>query len=122
MKNLRYLRKRKKLSMKELGLIFGLSESTISLYETGKRQPDNEMLVKIAEYFNVSIDYLIGHEGKNYNGDVLYTDDELKLIENYRLLSRDSQLQLIGYMKALLQIQGMSSITILEENRANLKK
>jgi len=32
------------------------------MWETGKRQPDNEMLLKIANYFNVSVDYLLGRE------------------------------------------------------------
>ena len=49
--------------MKELGQIFGVAESTISLYETGKREPDQAMLLKMAEYFNVSVDYLLGRDG-----------------------------------------------------------
>jgi transcriptional regulator with XRE-family HTH domain len=48
--------------MKELGLIVGVAESTISLYENGKRQPDNATLIRIAEYFGVSTDYLLGRD------------------------------------------------------------
>lgn len=59
MKMLRTLRKNKGLSMKSLGEIIGVAESTISQYETGKREPDFETLLKIAEYFNVSTDYLL---------------------------------------------------------------
>ena len=62
MENLRILRKTKKISMKELGLIVGVAESTISLYENGKRQPDNATLIRIAEYFGVSTDYLLGRD------------------------------------------------------------
>ena len=47
---LRELRKHKKMSMKELGSIFGLSESTISLYETGGRRIDTDMLQKFADF------------------------------------------------------------------------
>ena len=60
LKNLRKLRKEKNISMKKLGEDINVAESTISLYETGKREPDYETLKKIAEYFDVSIDYLLG--------------------------------------------------------------
>lgn len=56
MTKLKELRKEHKLSMKELGKILGLSESTISLYEAGKREPDIKTLIKMADYFNVSVD------------------------------------------------------------------
>ena len=48
---IRELRKQHKMTMKELGAVVGLAESTISQYETGKRQPDNETLLKLGEYF-----------------------------------------------------------------------
>lgn len=60
MNNLRTLRKQHGLSMKALGEALGLAESTISLYEAGKRQPDNDTLVKIANFFGVTTDYLLG--------------------------------------------------------------
>lgn len=62
MSKIRELRKERNLTMKKLGESIGVAESTISLYETGKRQPDNEMLKKIADFFNVSTDYLLGRE------------------------------------------------------------
>jgi len=61
MKNrIREIRKERGLTMKELGVVVGLAESTISQYETGKRQPDNETLLRLAEYFGVTVDYLLG--------------------------------------------------------------
>lgn len=62
MEKIRELRKERNLTMKRLGEIVGVSESTISLYENGKRQPDSDMLKKFAELFNVSIDYLLENE------------------------------------------------------------
>lgn len=59
---LRELRKDKKMSMKELGAIFGLSESTISLYETGRRRIDTDMLQRFADFFEVSVDYILGRD------------------------------------------------------------
>ena len=65
MTKLKELRKEHKLSMKELGKILGLSESTISLYEAGKREPDIKTLIKIADYFNVSVDFLLSRDETN---------------------------------------------------------
>ena len=62
MKMLRELRKAKGLSMKEFGSIFGIAESTVSQYETGKRQPDFETLLRFGEFFDVSVDYLLRGE------------------------------------------------------------
>ena len=50
--------------MKQLGKVIGVAESTISLYETGKREPDYKTLANIASYFSVSIDYLLGRESQ----------------------------------------------------------
>lgn len=49
--------------MKELGEIIGVAESTVSQYETGKREPDFETLLKLGEYFEVSVDYLLRGDG-----------------------------------------------------------
>lgn len=54
------LRKDKKLSMAALGDILGVSDEAIRLMEKGKRSPSFEVLCSIADYFNVSLDYLVG--------------------------------------------------------------
>lgn len=54
------LRKEKYLTQDEFGKIFGVVKSTVSLYESNKSTPDDEIKKKIAEYFNVSLDYLMG--------------------------------------------------------------
>lgn len=57
---IRELRKEKKWTMKELGSRVGLAESTISQYETGKRQPDNKTLLCFADLFDTTVDYILG--------------------------------------------------------------
>lgn len=54
------LRKDKGLTQKELAKILSVSENSISLYERNIITPDDDMKIKIANYFNVSIDYLLG--------------------------------------------------------------
>lgn len=58
--NIRTLREGRGLTQKSLGQIIGVAESTISLYENGKRQPPQDVLIKLANYFSVSVDYLLG--------------------------------------------------------------
>lgn len=60
MKKIKELRNEHNITMKKLGEIVGVSESAISQYENGKRQPDIETLKVFADFFNVSIDYLLG--------------------------------------------------------------
>ena len=57
---LKILRKNKGISQRELGDIIGLKKSTVSLYENNKTEPNDEIKIIIARYFNVSADYLIG--------------------------------------------------------------
>lgn len=64
MKNLKELRLSQNLTTTELGKIIGCSNPTITHYERGDREPSIDMLCKLADYFNVSVDYLIGHETK----------------------------------------------------------
>lgn len=65
MKTLRALRKERNLTMKELGAIIGVSESAVSQYETGKREPDYKLLESLSDFFDVSTDYLIGRTDAN---------------------------------------------------------
>lgn len=58
---LREIRHRAGLTMKELADRIGCSESAVSQYETGKRQPDYETLLKISDYFGVSVDDILGN-------------------------------------------------------------
>lgn len=54
------LRKAKKLTQQELADKLNISRATYAQYEIGRRKPDYETLEKLADYFNVSIDYLLG--------------------------------------------------------------
>lgn len=54
------LRKKKGISQLRLATELNTTQNTISRYETGEREPGIDELIKIADYFNVSVDYLIG--------------------------------------------------------------
>jgi transcriptional regulator with XRE-family HTH domain len=62
--NLEKVRKERKISQAKLGNALGITQQMISSYEKDISSPNIESLVKIADYFEVSIDSLIGHEVK----------------------------------------------------------
>ncbi|HBH0416362.1 helix-turn-helix domain-containing protein [Clostridioides difficile] len=64
---LKELRLKSKLKQSELGEKIGVSASTIGMYEQGRRFADQSTLIKLAEYFNVTTDYLLGHTKTNYS-------------------------------------------------------
>ena len=59
---LRMIRKKKKYSQLKVASDLNISREALSYYETGKRNPDLQMLRKLSEYFNVSIDFLVNGE------------------------------------------------------------
>ena len=61
---LKQLRKEKNMSQLKLAFYLNMSQNTISLYETGERAADYACLIKFANYFNVSLDYLLGRTDK----------------------------------------------------------
>ena len=59
MKRLKELRKKNNISQLKLSMDLTLNQNCISRYENGEREADYKTLIAIADYFNVSIDYLL---------------------------------------------------------------
>ncbi|MBQ3230728.1 MAG: helix-turn-helix transcriptional regulator [Clostridia bacterium] len=57
---LKELRKLRKISQLKLAMDLNMNQNSISRYETGEREADYDTLIKFADYFDVSIDYLLG--------------------------------------------------------------
>lgn len=92
---LRELREESGLTQKQVGNIIGVKDSAVSKYERMEQQPDYESLIKLADYFNVSLDYLLGRtDERNKNAsytlaahrengyDKPLTEDEKKMVES----------------------------------------
>lgn len=62
MLRLKQLRTKRGMSQSELGKIIGIAPSTIGMYEQERRIPEVPTLKKLAAFFNVSIDYLLGND------------------------------------------------------------
>lgn len=56
---LKFLRERKNLTQQRLAIELNMNQNTLSRYENMKRQADYNTLILIADYFNVSVDYLL---------------------------------------------------------------
>lgn len=75
---LKQLREESNLTQLELAQKFNITSQTISQYERGIRTPDFNLLNSIADFFGVSVDYLLGRTNiKNYEEDTIaaHTDD-----------------------------------------------
>lgn len=68
MRRLKELRLQKGLRQIDFAKEMGILQSTLSSWETGRYEPDSEMLVKIANYFGVTVDYLLG--GKKVSNSI----------------------------------------------------
>ena len=64
MKGLKQIRKDQRLTQLKVAMDLNISREALSHYENGKREPSIDMLIKMSEYFNVSIDFLIN--GKEF--------------------------------------------------------
>ncbi|WZL82645.1 helix-turn-helix transcriptional regulator [Vallitaleaceae bacterium 9-2] len=84
------LRLKKNLTQTELSKLLSVSKSTISMYENGNREPDLKTLKAIADFFNVSIDYLLIKSNNDIKtiasntGTEDWTKEELAEIESFK--------------------------------------
>ncbi len=62
---LKQIREDKDIKQEILAKELGVTQTTISNWESGAREPDIQMLIKISKYFDVTVDYLIGNDMPN---------------------------------------------------------
>ena len=91
MKNLKALRKKNKISQVDLARTMHVTQTTVSRWETGEIAPDAETIEQLADFFSVSVDYLLGRDTKEGNGDaidpeVLEYIEELKNRDDLQML------------------------------------
>ncbi|BCJ93616.1 hypothetical protein acsn021_11850 [Anaerocolumna cellulosilytica] len=107
-KKIRSLRQQNGLSQVSLADIIGVSKSTMSNYERNFSTPDPEVLLKLADYFNVSIDFLFSHQDFGFQSDLTkesvtyanssFNKDESNALTYYNRLSDENK----DYIKGLM--------------------
>lgn len=99
---LKELRQQRNLSQKELAKILNVSTGTVGNWEAGSREPDFTMTLKIADYFDVSLDTLLGRERRErIVGNEPLTATEYKMLTAFRELGENGQLTVISMTELL---------------------
>lgn len=91
---LKQLRNDKKLTQRELASILKMGYSTLAMYETNKREPDFLTTGLIADFFNVSVDYLLGRVSYNEQPEInnqKISPEDLELLQKLKNLPPDKQ-------------------------------
>lgn len=94
---IRAIRKEQKLTQREFADIFGISQSSYSAYENGSTIPTVEFLIKVAQKYNISMDYLTG---LSISKKGMQADDDNKLLQKTIV---DPIIETGGNEKELLQ-------------------
>lgn len=80
---LRTLREMQSKSQQDIANLLSISRTSYNKYETGVHDPSIETLLLLSDYYNVSVDYLLGHDAELAVSDK-FTDDEIRLVLDYR--------------------------------------
>lgn len=89
--NLKKLREEKGISQKQLGDVVSVSQQSINKYENHNIEPDIATLIKMADYFQTSVDYIIGYSDIKRKAEKVKSYDlnmqEADFLEKYRRLN-----------------------------------
>ncbi|MED4971384.1 helix-turn-helix domain-containing protein [Parageobacillus toebii] len=96
-KRLRFLRKKRNMTQKDLADRFNLGESTIGMYERDEREPSFEFVRQLADFFNVTTDYLLGrtdNPNPPENDDI---PEELNTLAKINQLIKEYGIEQMGF-------------------------
>mgnify|MGYP002540538357 CR=1 FL=1 len=109
LKNLRKLREEKGVTQKQLADIISISQQSINKYENHNIEPDIDTLIKMADYFETSVDYIVGHSKIRRKIEIVNSYDlnaeEAKLVEDYRKLSNKQRFSIALILENYTDIQ-----------------
>lgn len=98
--NLEKLRKSLKLTQEEVARMLDLQKQTYQNYELSKRQPDINTLIKLADFYNTSIDYIVGRETRLINLDALEPEIS-NVIEKIINMNTVQKAQTLNFVNAI---------------------
>ena len=111
MLRLRELRAEKEKTQVELASVLGVSRQVYANYENGINEPSIDTLIRLADYFECSIDYLVSREDDFGhvvlpNSNTELTSEEKTLLETFRKLNTKNRLHVTAYAEVRLEEQG----------------
>ena len=92
LKNLKLLRNEKGISQQQLANVLGISQQSINKYENHDVEPDISTLIAMADYFNTSVDFLIGRYDNKRLSEFKIKESEKTLISDYRQLNKSEKI------------------------------
>ena len=98
---LKKFRQEKNMTQKEIANFLNLQVQTYQNYELGKRQPDIQTLIKLADFYKVTLDELVGHEVPYLLKKIDFSDAQLTLIKELKTLDNLNCQKVIAYIKGL---------------------
>lgn len=113
-KNLKKIRKDNKISQTQLSSYLGFRGSAIANYESGRNEPSFDTLIKLANYFDVTIDYMLGIEDRPKRFNEI-SKQEFTLLYDYRGLDQIDQKIVLDLASSLAQKNSHINETILEQ-------
>lgn len=101
MNRLGELRNQKGYSQQKLSSILNVSRSTVAMWETEKAEPNSEMLVKLANIFDVSVDYMLGRtdEPRPLSLDEQMEGIEFALYGEVKDLTDEQKQEILDYVR-----------------------
>lgn len=99
--NLYKIRKERKKTQKQIADLLGIATQNYWRYEQGDADISADYLIKLADYYNVSVDYLLGYEVGNQITLPPLNDVQTQIIQLILTLDNDSLFNLYGYANAL---------------------
>jgi transcriptional regulator with XRE-family HTH domain len=104
MTRLKELRQQKKVNQSEIAEVLHVKQNTISNWENGKTEISNGDAITLAEYFGVSVDYLLGREEKTPSGGNL-SEGEKMLLDLFNRVPEEKQELLLQLIRTALEMQ-----------------
>lgn len=103
MKNLKKYRNEKGITQIRLSIEAGVSQETISAYESGKAMPSAETLIKMSDFLGISIDFLLD-KTDNPLINLNKSDQDLELINIFHQLNEEQKTDVLNYIKIRKQM------------------
>lgn len=90
------------MTQKELADTLGISPSAVGMYEQNRRIPDADSIIRLADLFNCSTDFILGYSNAP-EAEIYLSEKQKKVLELSKTLSNKNMVKLLDYIELLLK-------------------